>query len=688
VSATLAGGRIPIRLDPVPGEALDSWLDAYGQRLLMSGRELGRALGIPPELLRLHGANVAKGDPSPDAERIAARACGIDAERVRALWFGLARYDRLVAGRVPDGAGGRRRAVQWFARVLRPMVSSSYCPSCLRESGGRWLAAWRLPWYLVCAAHRTMLASGCPACGGTQRYAGLRAQHVPDLLTACSRPTAGQAGRRDHRCRHDLTIGSRATPAPDGLIAFQAEMAAILDPAIGDRDAVGLVDRLVDLLIIATRIGLDLRAIDRDRRNMQRILAGPLAEAYRTLSDPHGPRLRAIATDDPARTPAALPAVWDGVSPGLAAILLEHRDERLSSTERLRYRSMTGAGRRPEGIDPSSRLRRLPLAIWPDWSIRLRPPTIEPHTFRIAAAIALCVPGSTQPIRSIRDHWPGPRNTQRMIKFGRLVTANSHGTAILAALCALADSFDRDGAPIDYEHRRELASQIELLDSDGWTVMCRAGGIPAGTGRKLAHARVWLWETLTGGLPRQAPPALRLNCPEFLARHSRFVLDLPARTVLRLNDHARRLLDAHGSRNEPLTWSPSTASIALDQLPGPDPDGIDPARANAALARQRTPRRAAAELGITVEHLRYVARKHPTETRNPSNSPAPPRVRFAELLSPEELRHLIDEGNSLRQIEARYGISRKTLHDELLAHGIPIPIPPRRRHAQVTDRDR
>lgn len=256
MSATLAGGRIPIRLDPAPGESFDSWLDAYAQRLLISGRELGQALGVPPKLLRLHGANVAKGDPTLDAEQLAARACGIDPERVRALWFGLARYDRLVAGRVPDGGDGRRRAVQWLARVLRPMVSSRYCPSCLRDSGGRWLAAWRLPWYLACPTHATMLASGCAACGGTQRYAGLRAQHVPDLLTACSRPTAGRAGRRDHRCRHDLTIAWPATPAQDGLIALQDEVVAILDPAISDRDAVPLVDRLVDVLSSPPGLGL------------------------------------------------------------------------------------------------------------------------------------------------------------------------------------------------------------------------------------------------------------------------------------------------------------------------------------------------------------------------------------------------------------------------------------------------
>ena len=186
-----------------------------------------------------------------------------------------------------------------------------------------------------------------------------------------------------------------------------------------------------------------------------------------------------------------------------------------------------------------------------------------------------------------------------MIKFGRLVTADLHGAAILAALCALADHLDRHGAPIDYQRRRELAAEIELLDPAAWTVMCRAGGTPAGGSWKLAHARLWLWETLTGSLPRQAPRTLRLDSPEFLGRHSRFALRLPAPTVRRLNEHARHLLDAHGCRHEPLTWSPSADAISLGQLPGPDPDAINPIRVHAALARQQTPRQTAADLGIT-----------------------------------------------------------------------------------------
>jgi len=235
MNTNVASPRFPIRFDPVAGESFDGWIDAYAQRLLISGRELGRALGLPPRLLRLHGANVAKGDAGLDAERIAARACGADPALIGPLWIGLARYDRLIAERVAR-ADARRRAVTWFGRVLRPMVSSRWCPICLAQSSGRWLMAWRLPWYLACPTHQTMLASGCPACGGTQRYAGLRVEYVPDLLTSCSRPTAGQAGPCDHRCRQDLTIIATAA-APDALLALQAEMIAILDPTVSETEA-------------------------------------------------------------------------------------------------------------------------------------------------------------------------------------------------------------------------------------------------------------------------------------------------------------------------------------------------------------------------------------------------------------------------------------------------------------------
>lgn len=609
MSAT-ALARFPIRLDPIPGESFDGWIDAYAQRLLMPPREFARALGLPGGLVVLRGCNVAKGGPSLDSEEIAARACGADAEAIGALWSCLRRYDRLVTERVAR-AEACPGAVGWLRRVLAPMVSSRWCPACLAENGGRWPAAWRVPWFLACEVHGTILSGRCPACGGTQRAGGLRAKHLPALLTTCSCPTGSPGGHHDCRCRHDLTGATVGAAAPPALIATQAELAALLDARLGEAEANALADRLVDLMMLATRVGLDPGAINRDRGNLHDILREPLIAAHAALADPRGRRMHAIANADPARVPAALPQTFEGVSPALAAIIISHRDHRLGPTERLRHRSMTAAARLPEGVDLDSRLRAIPLAIWPDWSIRLRPPSIAPDTFRVAVAMALCVPGSTDSIRIIGGRWPGPRSKQRMVRFGQRVLADRHGEAILAALCALAESLDRDGAAIDYERRRELAAGIDLLDPRAWAIICRADGGFIGGRRKLTHVRLWIWEALTGGLPGQAPPALRLARPEFLPDHRRFALVLPATTARRLEEHARHLLDSHGCRDEPLTWSPPTEGIPHADLPGRDPDRIDPSRVHAAIATKRTPQLAAAAAGVTLEQLRYTARRHP-----------------------------------------------------------------------------
>jgi hypothetical protein len=57
---------------------------------------------------------------------------------------------------------------------------------------------------------------------------------------------------------------------------------------------------------------------------------------------------------------------------------------------------------------------------------------------------------------------------------------------------------------------------------------------------------------------------------------------------------------------------PSVRRVGGDaELPGDDPDRIDPRRVHDAIATQPTPRDAAAEAGITLEQFRYTARRHP-----------------------------------------------------------------------------
>jgi hypothetical protein len=214
-------------------------------------------------------------------------------------------------------------------------------------------------------------------------------------------------------------------------------------------------------------------------------------------------------------------------------------------------------------------------------------------------------------LKEIGSHWPTTRLGINLTHVCRIIARDEHGTAILGALCTLAHELDRHGAPIDYGRRRELASQITLLDADTWVIMCRAGGTHPGGASRLRQARVYLWETLTGGIAEQAPQPLRIESRMGPARYQSFALRLPGRTARMLLEHARVLLDDHGCRDEPLTWSPSGTGITVADLPGPDPDAIDSRAAHATRATHG-PRR---HRRRTRHHDRASALHHPRESQ-------------------------------------------------------------------------
>ncbi len=165
VTARTVSGRIPIRLEPV------------ARRII--GRVARRIRAAPARLDR--GPRQGAGDSDRRFRRLAraeARAC--PARPRSGADRGAGRRDRPRARsrrcgsgsplRPPDRpAAGNEHPRCARARTLR---WSRFCPSCLREGGGRWLAAWRLPWYLACPVHHTMLATRCPHCAAPQRDRG------------------------------------------------------------------------------------------------------------------------------------------------------------------------------------------------------------------------------------------------------------------------------------------------------------------------------------------------------------------------------------------------------------------------------------------------------------------------------------------------------------------------------------
>jgi len=647
----VATGRIPIRLEPLRGEAFDAWLDSYAQRLQISTVELGKALGIPAGTLRAPHVKLARAYDAIGPEHVAARACGLDAAQVRSLWSPLVRYERLLEPRAT-------RKV--FVSATRPLTWSRFCPSCLHDTGGRWLAAWRLPWYTVCPHHQIMLSSDCSQCGRAQRATNARVDRVHGVTTLCSRRFADVVGRGDRRCAHDLTTITGNVSAPADLLAFQAEVAPLLDPDVSDTQAERLADRLIDALTVAVHVGLDPRALQGERLGASELLAAPLAEAHALLSHPDAPRMVTAATADMSTRPTALPRSWRSASPELSRVVLAHRDAKMCPTDRLRYRTVTGAPRCPEGIDVPGRTRRMPCALWPDWSIRLHLPGLGFTPFRTAAAALLCVPGATATLREISALLPHALTLDRA---AQQIADDERGPAIFKALCVLAEAVDHD-SPIDYDRRRALAMDVELLDARTWNAICRDSRSATIAAFRLRAARLWLWETITGGVAEHAGSPVSLDSADELIRYRAFAIGLRGEKR-RLIAHARGLLDANGCEDEPLTWSPHCPEIARDALPGGDPDAVDAKRATDMLDDGLAPRTIARRLGVTIEQVRYAVREHPHED--------PPYAGIIRELTAEQLRADLDDVRTMAALAERYDVARITVRRALIAHRIPIP---------------
>jgi hypothetical protein len=147
---------LPIRVEPVVGEAIDSWLEATARSMDMTLSGLARRLNLPaatlpPWLVRL----------SWDQLREIECATGVLPHIAESMT--LADYDEKALHIQP--VSHRLSATSPYG----PLSWSRYCPGCLAESGGRWQLIWRLGWSFACILHHCVLVDCCPDCGERQR---------------------------------------------------------------------------------------------------------------------------------------------------------------------------------------------------------------------------------------------------------------------------------------------------------------------------------------------------------------------------------------------------------------------------------------------------------------------------------------------------------------------------------------
>ncbi|WP_370500376.1 TniQ family protein [Mycolicibacterium sp. jd] len=191
----------PLRVAPIQGEALDSWLDAIAHRHHVPRRAVIERCAIAP--ISFYGAWIRLLTPA-DIDGIA-----------QATGYGRDLVEVLVLPRSGSGVGPLSGARTLPSSAWDWRASSRWCPQCLTDTGGRWLLAWRLNWTFACPIHDCLLQDGCPDCGAPQRCRA-PAFVIPEL-GRCARPIRDLLGQR-RRC------GAGLTRVPQGVHPLSSSM--------------------------------------------------------------------------------------------------------------------------------------------------------------------------------------------------------------------------------------------------------------------------------------------------------------------------------------------------------------------------------------------------------------------------------------------------------------------------------
>jgi len=697
----------PIHLPPLPGEALDSWLEALAYRMHAHMGDVLASVGLVSYVHRYGGRAGGTRDWAvllgPGEAAGIAAATGLSSPQVEAMT--LARYDG-TAIRI-DRPNRRVSRYHLWGRA----TGSRYCPDCLAATGGRWLLVWRLGWCFACPTHRRLLADTCPDCGRRQRHLPHPAQRIPQP-GCCAWPAPGGGGPTTLRCAADLTHASTADfPAGHPVLAAQQLLLEVIssgtaafgvytsDPqpartALADVRA--LANRILgyatggelasivpaDLLAIYHRACAELPQAPRRPGFMApgnaAVAAAGITAAFTVLSaagiPAAGAALRGFIKGSLCRgttmTPTSISTWSGGISPALTAVQLSALDPLLDPFLRLRYRTAATHPRRPPpGTGTADRRARcIPALFWPALSLRLVVPHCDQHHLRRALSCAVLVAGTSLRLYDSPGRLGAIINRSSLSRFLGILQTGPHGTHIFEGIIRVADYLDAHGSPIDYQRRRDL-DYADLLPEDNWFRLCRRTGMPTGV-RKAAIARSVLFERLSGLPASQAPFAI--DDRSFRDGVASFPAYLTPELAAGLHGAAVAFLHQHRVCDEPVTWHPPLTLLSGLDLPGPDPGYLDVIATHRSIRQGRATLQATAEqLGITIDAVRYLLEEHPAP-RSPQASGQVLASARAVLPKHELAEFYLDQRMSLREIGRSVGASRQTISRLARDYGITL----------------
>lgn len=687
--------RLPIVFTPHPGEALDSWIEAYAWRMHTNSRTLLEHIGLT-------GATLAQMTQilRPDEISRLTAATRVSAPALTAMTLGP--LDGIAATIDRD-----RRAAQ-HPPAWRRQRGSRYCPQCLSDTAGRWQLAWRLSWSAVCLTHNQLLADFCPGCQRrpSPHRAGNRSDLHPPGHCLLPRPQPG-GGRHKPSCGHPLTTATTLTIGGPHIPAAQQFLNQLITSAgQGPAQAAAAQSQLEDLYLLALR---SLSAIHTNMDNAPATVSDILNECGRTPApfiqlgpvtadtiavasalaftayqrdDATGNAMLAwITTNQQTLSnpqPHHLLARWSQCSPALFSRILPLFHDRLRPASRLHHSTKPQFGRRPsltrEAI--SRRAASLPGLFWPAWSLILIPSKSASYhrltSLRGALSVLTAIPGTRLTHAQAAAFLGG---YCKPASVGRALSAETPqaSEAILILLSQLARLLDDQPAPIDYTRRRRLFSHAtvgraaygRLARDRGWARMTQ-GGNP-----HPLHLRILDWHLtviLTGAHPH---PYLDNRSDAW----NPYLNTLPAEVHAFLTEQAQRQLAHHGI-SEPVTWSPPIPDSLATTPPGIHPDDLNlPQLADAVVTQgfaQRPFSRISKATGLGHMHIQLatqLAHADMPEARWAALS----ELTRAEITSGKTLRQLYEQQHMTVQQLAWISLQNQdTVRKTLIAQGTQI----------------
>lgn len=693
---------LPIRVAPVPGEAMDSWLEALAARSHSSWGDLLRAVGLGDVAGdRSARARYPLMTPTSGAVDVLAAATGVPSLVLKSM-----AYDALYPGAADVSVGWRRQ-------VLR---GSRYCPACLDQNGGRWPLWWRLRWAFACPIHHCLLVDLCPHCQRPPRSRALPADVIP-TPGRCMLPASAARGRSSRRCGADL-VGAEVVALPKQHPALRAQDEILAVVSAGSASTGIYQGRPVPVTqYFRDLTAIGMRALRYGSNDELRAATGclentdPLADASElTVVDPAQPRNRsresaahtavAMCAAVPVLSASSVPAAGDrlrwliasarlrglavsatnigwgsAVSPIVTSVQLSALAPFLGQVDQVRYRCFSDRPRRPTASPPVVH-RSLPAMLWHPWVLPVHDTLVGFEQLRTALSVAVILADGHRRLFNACRFAGNVTTPSAVSRVLQALAMRSDWQATTAFLAALADYLTENPAPIDYPRRRSLPTR-NLLPATQWRSICRDVDMSPGHGVRIRLIRCWLYERITGSPGRLSTHAPKTG--EFRAK----LADLPRTMfpdlVVALDDVARHFLDDHGRACEPLRWSPPEDAVPGWLARRPLDTVIDVERLRD-LVRPRDSLlgAVASRLDAPIELVREVLNDHPAE--RPGGASTHRRVIGAALqtararLSKDELADLYVRQRLPRQeIGMRVGVSGHTVQQLVREYGITLP---------------